>query len=75
MFLLQIKLLTHKDWALASYCFIMGFNKTYSGGITGFNQTVMHNNMAPEYKDGESFFSVLGVFFPTATGTRFVINY
>ena len=36
--------------------------------MTGFNKTSFDNNLQPSFADGQSFFSVLGVFFPTATG-------
>lgn len=33
----------------------------------------MFNNTLPDYSQGESFFTVFGVFFPAATGTVFFI--
>ena len=40
----------------------------------GYNSTVFHNNTGARYLSGESFFTVFGVFFPTATGVFAGIN-
>ncbi|XP_013418011.1 solute carrier family 12 member 8 isoform X2 [Lingula anatina] len=43
-------------------------------GVTGYLTINLVNNTAPAYLAGESFFSVFGVFFPTATGAFAGIN-
>ena len=45
-----------------------------SGGFVGWNGTVMSMNAGPDFMDGETWFSVFGVFFPTATGVMAGIN-
>ena len=42
--------------------------------MTGFNSTTFHNNIKSGYAEGQSFFTVLGVFFPTATGLMGGVN-
>ncbi|VDN02395.1 unnamed protein product [Thelazia callipaeda] len=37
-------------------------------GITGYSITTMVDNMLPNFRGGESFFSVFAVYFPAATG-------
>ena len=43
-------------------------------GVVGYNTKILANNTGPQYMEGESFFSVFGVFFPTATGVFAGIN-
>ncbi|CAH1776028.1 unnamed protein product [Owenia fusiformis] len=43
-------------------------------GITGYRWYHLVNNTGPSYLEGQSFFSVFGVFFPTATGVFAGIN-
>ncbi|XP_064652024.1 solute carrier family 12 member 8-like isoform X2 [Lineus longissimus] len=43
-------------------------------GVTGYSLENLQNNTAPSYTKGESFFTVFGVFFPTATGVFAGIN-
>lgn len=38
-------------------------------GFVGYSKELMFNNTLPDYSQGESFFTVFGVFFPAATGT------
>lgn len=38
-------------------------------GFVGYSEELMFNNTLPDYSQGESFFTVFGVFFPAATGT------
>lgn len=38
-------------------------------GFVGYSEGLMFNNTLPDYSQGESFFTVFGVFFPAATGT------
>ncbi|XP_027493277.1 solute carrier family 12 member 8 [Corapipo altera] len=37
-------------------------------GFVGYSAELMSNNTLPDYSQGESFFTVFGVFFPAATG-------
>lgn len=37
-------------------------------GFVGYSSEVLSNNSYQSYTPGEDFFSVFGVFFPTATG-------
>ena len=43
-------------------------------GFLGYHTTILSNNTSPSYLPGESFFTVFGVFFPTATGVFAGIN-
>ncbi|KAG5280476.1 hypothetical protein AALO_G00060460 [Alosa alosa] len=37
-------------------------------GIFGYNAAIMMENMGPDFRDEETFFSVFAIFFPAATG-------
>ncbi|XP_071804275.1 solute carrier family 12 member 8-like isoform X2 [Asterias amurensis] len=43
-------------------------------GVLGFNSLAFTNNTGPSYLEGQNFFTVFGVFFPTATGVMAGIN-
>ncbi|KAJ7345868.1 hypothetical protein JRQ81_001818 [Phrynocephalus forsythii] len=43
-------------------------------GFVGYSEELMLNNTLPDYSPGESFFTVFGVFFPTATGVMAGFN-
>ncbi|XP_061860741.1 solute carrier family 12 member 8 [Colius striatus] len=43
-------------------------------GFVGYSEELMFNNTLPDYSQGESFFSVFGVFFPAATGVMAGFN-
>ena len=43
-------------------------------GFLGYNTVTLTNNTQAEYQEGETFFTVFGVFFPTATGVFAGIN-
>ncbi len=43
-------------------------------GFLGYNSVTLSNNTGPGYQSGETFFTVFGVFFPTATGVFAGIN-
>ncbi|NWI82366.1 S12A8 protein, partial [Dryoscopus gambensis] len=43
-------------------------------GFVGYSEELMLNNTLPDYSQGESFFSVFGVFFPAATGVMAGFN-
>uniref|UniRef100_UPI00358F7852 solute carrier family 12 member 8-like n=1 Tax=Myxine glutinosa TaxID=7769 RepID=UPI00358F7852 len=43
-------------------------------GFVGYSEKLLRNNTFPEYLPEQSFFTVFGVFFPTATGVMAVFN-
>ncbi|KAM6349132.1 solute carrier family 12 member 8 [Alca torda] len=43
-------------------------------GFIGYSEELMFNNTLPNYSQGESFFTVFGVFFPAATGVMAGFN-
>ncbi|NXU55914.1 S12A8 protein, partial [Turnix velox] len=43
-------------------------------GFVGYSAELMFNNTLPDYSQGESFFTVFGVFFPAATGVMAGFN-
>ncbi|NXV47640.1 S12A8 protein, partial [Uria aalge] len=43
-------------------------------GFVGYSKELMFNNTLPNYSQGESFFTVFGVFFPAATGVMAGFN-
>ncbi|NXS83350.1 S12A8 protein, partial [Erpornis zantholeuca] len=43
-------------------------------GFVGYSEDLMFNNTLPDYSQGESFFTVFGVFFPAATGVMAGFN-
>ncbi|NXR48587.1 S12A8 protein, partial [Hippolais icterina] len=43
-------------------------------GFVGYSEGLMLNNTLPDYSQGESFFTVFGVFFPAATGVMAGFN-
>ena len=43
-------------------------------GFLGYSTQVFNNNTAPNFIKGENFFSVFGIFFPTATGIMAGVN-
>ncbi|CAM9630526.1 unnamed protein product [Lampetra planeri] len=43
-------------------------------GFVGYTEELLKNNTFPDYTPGESFFTVFGVFFPTATGVMAGFN-
>ncbi|NXS32604.1 S12A8 protein, partial [Pomatostomus ruficeps] len=43
-------------------------------GFVGYSEELMFNNTMPHYSQGESFFTVFGVFFPAATGVMAGFN-
>ena len=45
-----------------------------AAGLTGYKEENMVKNINPHFSDGQSFFTVFGVFFSTATGIMAGIN-
>lgn len=45
-----------------------------ASGFVGYSSEVLANNTDQDYSPGESFFTVFGVYFPTATGVFAGIN-
>lgn len=43
-------------------------------GVLRYSAQLLHNNTNADYANGESFFTVFGVFFPTACGVLAGIN-
>ncbi|XP_053326980.1 solute carrier family 12 member 8 isoform X2 [Spea bombifrons] len=43
-------------------------------GFVGYSEELLRNNTFPDYSPGETFFTVFGVFFPTATGVMAGFN-
>uniref|UniRef100_A0A6Q2YRT8 Solute carrier family 12 member 8 n=1 Tax=Esox lucius TaxID=8010 RepID=A0A6Q2YRT8_ESOLU len=43
-------------------------------GFVGYSEDLLRNNTLPDYKGGEGFFTVFGVFFPAATGVMAGFN-
>ncbi|XP_070556312.1 solute carrier family 12 member 8-like [Ptychodera flava] len=61
---------------VATLDFVIGtFSHTDpENGFTGYDIENLRNNTKPDYTDGHNFFTVFGVFFPTATGVMAGIN-
>ncbi|XP_027758456.1 solute carrier family 12 member 8 [Empidonax traillii] len=60
LFLLAVSTL---DFVIGSFTHLDPEN-----GFVGYSAELMSNNTLPDYSQGESFFTVFGVFFPAATG-------
>uniref|UniRef100_A0A9J8CGV3 Solute carrier family 12 member 2 n=1 Tax=Cyprinus carpio carpio TaxID=630221 RepID=A0A9J8CGV3_CYPCA len=66
----QIVLLVILVAAICNY-FIGSFiplKSKESQGFFGYNAAIMMENMGPDFRDDETFFSVFAIFFPAATG-------
>ncbi|KAF6035823.1 SLC12A8 [Bugula neritina] len=61
---------------IAAVDFIVGSFMPHNGvdGVLGYSTALLRNNTSPQYSNGESFFTVFGVFFPTACGVLSGIN-
>ncbi|KAM6080171.1 solute carrier family 12 member 8 isoform 2-T5 [Theristicus caerulescens] len=44
-------------------------------GFVGYSEELMFNNTLPDYSQGESFFTIFGVFFPAATGAVSLVGF
>ncbi|XP_064608218.1 solute carrier family 12 member 2-like [Liolophura sinensis] len=64
--LLAILIVAMVNFAIGS--FIPPSEKKKAQGFVGYNGIVFQQNLLPDFRDGESFFSVFSVFFPAATG-------
>jgi len=58
---------------LASYFSLLMF-LFVAAGFTGYSAENMEKNAPPKFSDDQNFFSVFGVFFPSATGVLAGIN-
>ncbi|XP_039267120.2 solute carrier family 12 member 8-like isoform X1 [Styela clava] len=61
---------------VSTFDFILGtmIHTEPDAGFVGFSSEVLHNNTYPSYQENENFFTVFGVFFPTATGVMAGVN-
>ncbi|XP_030622619.1 solute carrier family 12 member 1 isoform X2 [Chanos chanos] len=48
--------------------FIPASTDKNSKGFFGYHASIMEENFGPDFRDGETFFSVFAIFFPAATG-------
>lgn len=53
------------------YVFILLISES---GFTGYESYNLHNNSGPHYVEGQSFFTIFGLFFSTVTGILAGIN-
>jgi amino acid transporter len=44
------------------------------GGVLGFSPEILQTNLAPEWKDGHSLFTIFALFFPAVTGIMAGVN-
>lgn len=61
------------SWAIKVQYLILGalalaVGAFFVGALRGFDSGLVHANFAPQYEDGESFFTMFALFFPAATG-------
>ncbi|NXC45754.1 S12A8 protein, partial [Penelope pileata] len=66
LFLLAVSTL---DFVIGSFSHLDPEN-----GFVGYSEELLFNNTLPDYSQGESFFTVFGVFFPAATGVMAGFN-
>uniref|UniRef100_A0A4W3HPW4 Solute carrier family 12 member 8 n=1 Tax=Callorhinchus milii TaxID=7868 RepID=A0A4W3HPW4_CALMI len=74
--IIRLQLLLLAMLAIATMDFVIG---TFSHldpdyGFVGYSEELLRNNTLPDYSPEESFFTVFGVFFPTATGVMAGFN-
>lgn len=67
----MVRLLNHITMTVTT---TTGMHAFVGDGVIGFSYHLLRNNTAPDYAFGESFFTVFGVFFPTACGVLAGIN-
>lgn len=69
LLLLAILMLSVLDFLVGTFA-----HTDYSAGFTGYRTENMEKNAPPKFSEGQNFFSVFGVFFPSATGVLAGIN-
>lgn len=69
LLLLAILMLSVLDFLVGTFA-----HTDYAAGFTGYRSENMENNAPPKFSEGQNFFSVFGVFFPSATGVLAGIN-
>lgn len=69
LLLLAILMLSVLDFLVGTFA-----HTDYAAGFTGYRTENMENNAPPKFSDGQNFFTVFGVFFPSATGVLAGIN-
>ncbi|KAL9962137.1 hypothetical protein ACROYT_G031215 [Oculina patagonica] len=69
LLLLAILMLSVLDFLVGTFA-----HTDYAAGFTGYRTENMENNAPPKFSEGQNFFTVFGVFFPSATGVLAGIN-
>ncbi|KAL5259781.1 hypothetical protein ACHWQZ_G010028 [Mnemiopsis leidyi] len=74
-YLVRLQLVLLGILLLAVLDFVIGCSiANGTSGMTGFNSTSFRDNLYPGFAEKQSFFTVLGVFFPTCTGLMAGVN-
>ncbi|XP_063679331.1 solute carrier family 12 member 8-like isoform X2 [Bolinopsis microptera] len=74
-YLVRLQLVLLGILVLAVLDFVIGCSIADGpSGMTGFNSTSFHDNLYPGFAEKQTFFTVLGVFFPTCTGLMAGVN-
>ncbi|PAA55109.1 hypothetical protein BOX15_Mlig024265g14 [Macrostomum lignano] len=75
---IRLQLLLLAVVVLAVFDFVIGSgfrgSVTNDNGVLGYGSGAVGNNTRPEFSEGETFLTVLGVFFPTITGVLAGVN-
>ncbi|KAK0427092.1 hypothetical protein QR680_010060 [Steinernema hermaphroditum] len=66
LFMFSLYILSYIDWLLGTLLPVT--NDQFLRGVTGYNWATVSENMWPDYRNGESVYSVFAVFFPGFTG-------
>lgn len=69
LLLLFVLFLSVMDFYVGSFV-----HTDFEHGVTGYRTFNLHNNSGPAYLEGETFFSIFGLFFSTVTGVLAGIN-
>lgn len=69
LLLLAILMLSVLDFLVGTFA-----HTDYAAGFTGYRAENMRENAPPKFSNGQNFFTVFGVFFPSATGVLAGIN-
>ncbi|HOE60652.1 MAG TPA: amino acid permease [Kiritimatiellia bacterium] len=59
-------------WILA--LMMLSILSFFIGGALGFSPEILQSNLAPEWKDGHSLFTIFALFFPAVTGIMAGVN-